>query len=71
MCADCWHCYIQDIDLSAVPLHEETLVFIHERTAGFLVDQVIKPSGQFHVPNELMAEILDSQINKWYDASDV
>ena len=71
MCADCWLSYIQEFEVPVSPLDKDSLVYIRERTAGFIMDQVIKPTGQFHIDDATMAEMLNSELNKWYDASDV
>jgi hypothetical protein len=51
MCADWWRCYIQRLGLDEHPLDKSTLVYVRERIATFLMEQVITMGEQFHDEN--------------------
>jgi hypothetical protein len=48
MCADMWHCYIQKFEQPEDGLHETTLVYVHDRMATFLMEQLITVGGKLH-----------------------
>jgi hypothetical protein len=43
MCANCWLCYIQKFELLEYGLHKQTMFYIRDRTATFLMQQVMQP----------------------------
>ena len=62
MCADCGLCYIQEFEVSIEPLDNDALVYIRERICTFIVNQVLKPKGEFHISGEIMAQMVANDI---------
>jgi hypothetical protein len=58
MCAGWWHFYIQRLRLDEHPLHKSTLVYVRDRIATFLMEEVITVRGKFHDDETVWANIV-------------
>ncbi|KAG2565527.1 hypothetical protein PVAP13_7NG135919 [Panicum virgatum] len=52
----------EEFEVGLRPLNKDELVYIRERTTAFIVDQVIKLKGQFHLDDKTMVVMIDKKM---------